>query len=86
MPIVEIKLPRDVAPIETLERVREATREHVLDSLSAERSHHDYIVISEGIAKVGDGVPLVLVDQRPGREKWRKEKFPKMVQATMRKL
>lgn len=84
MPIVNIRLPRNIAPEDTLERVRIATKGHVLASLSADQSHHDYVTISEDIAKIGDGVPLVEVDQRVGREKWRKEKFAKLVQKTIK--
>lgn len=83
MPVVEIKVPKDIADAETLESVRVATKEHVLESLSADQAHHDYVVVSENIGTVGDGLPLVLVDQRPGREKWRKEKFANLVQQTL---
>lgn len=33
--------------------------------------------------KMGDGVPLVKVDQRPGREKWRKEQFSQRIAKTI---
>lgn len=83
MPVVEIKLPKNVASDETLERIRAATKQHVLQSLSADMAHQDYVVVQEVIGKVGCGVPLIQVDQRPGREKWRKEKFSKLVQETL---
>jgi hypothetical protein len=35
--------------------------------------------VLEVLGKMGDGVPLVKVDQRPGREKWRKEEFSKRI-------
>lgn len=83
MPVVEIKLPKNIADDETLERIRVTTKNHVLGSLSADMAHQDYVVVSEVIGKIGCGVPLVEVDQRPGREKWRKEKFSKLVQKTL---
>ena len=78
MPIVQIKVPKGMASEETLEQVRVATRANVLEALSASQAHHDYVTVSEEIGKIGDAFPLVLVDLRPGREQWRKEKFAKL--------
>ena len=83
MPIVEIQVPKNVGDEATLERVRVACRQHVLDTLSADRAHHDYVTIVEVLGKPGDGVPVVKVDQRPGREKWRKEQFSKRIAKTL---
>lgn len=77
MPIVQIKVPKNRASEEVLEAARLKTRENVLESLSATQAHHDYVTVSEEIGKIGDAFPLVLVDLRVGRERWRKEKFAK---------
>lgn len=79
MPIVQIHLPKNAGDEATLERIRVACRQHVLDTLSADRAHHDYVTVLEVLGKMGDGCPLVKVDQRPGREKWRKEAFSKRI-------
>ena len=71
MPIVEIQVPKGAAKEEALERIRVACREHVLGTLSADQAHHDYVTVIEVLAKYGDGVPLVKVDLRPGRDTWR---------------
>ncbi|CAK9078400.1 Tautomerase domain-containing protein [Durusdinium trenchii] len=83
MPIVQIHLPKNCADEATLERIRVACRQHVLDTLSADRAHHDYVTVVEVLGKMGDGVPLVKVDQRPGREKWRKEQFSQRIAKTI---
>ena len=46
-------------------------------------AHQDYVVVQEVVGKIGCGVPLIQVDQRPAREKWRKEKFSKPVQLNL---
>ena len=83
MPIVQIHLPKNAGDEATLERIRVACRQHVLDTLSADRAHHDYVTVGEVLGKMGDGVPLVKVDQRPGREKWRKEQFSQRIAKTI---
>lgn len=47
MPIVQIHLPKNCADEATLERIRVACRQHVLDTLSADRAHHDYVTVVE---------------------------------------
>ncbi|CAJ1452809.1 unnamed protein product [Effrenium voratum] len=77
MPIVEIQVPKNMGDDAALERIRLACKQHVLDNLSADKAHHDYVTVLEVVGKPGDGCPVVKVDQRPGREKWRKEAFAK---------
>jgi len=79
MPIVQIKLPKGCADEITLEKVRLGVKASVLETLSPKDSRHDYVVVSEAIGKIGDGLPFVLVDMRPGREQERKEAFATFV-------
>jgi phenylpyruvate tautomerase PptA (4-oxalocrotonate tautomerase family) len=79
MPIVQIKLPKGFASEQQMEKVRLGAKASVLKTLSPKDSRHDYVVVSEEIGKIGDGLPLVLVDMRPGREHERKEAFAKFV-------
>ncbi len=83
MPIVQIKLPKGCADEETLEKVRLGAKANVLKTLSPKESRHDYVVVSEEFGEIGDGLPFVLVDMRPGREHARKEAFAKAVSETI---
>ena len=44
-----------------------------LDTLAQKETKYDYVAVSEVFGEIGDGVPLITVDLRPGREAERKK-------------
>lgn len=79
MPIVRIDLPHGFADADAMEKVRVETKTAVLKTLSPKDSRHDYVVVAEAVGKIGDGMPVVNVDMRPGREPDRKAEFAELV-------
>ena len=45
----------------------------MLDTLAPKETKYDYVAVREVFGEIGDGVPLVTVDLRPGREPERKK-------------
>jgi len=72
MPVIRIEVPEGV-PVETKRRIREGAKQAVLDTLAPKETKYDYVAVREVFAEIGDGVPLITVDLRPGREAERKK-------------
>lgn len=72
MPVIRIDVPRDTA-VETQKRIRLAVKDAVLRTLAPKETKYDYVAVREVVGNIGDGVPLVEVDLRPGREPERKK-------------
>lgn len=72
MPVIRIDVPRGT-PVDTQVRIRLAVKEAVLKTLAPKETKYDYVAVREAVAEIGDGVPLVQVDLRPGREAERKK-------------
>ena len=72
MPVIRIEVPEDT-PTETKRQIREGTKQAVLDTLAPKETKYDYVAVREVYAEIGDGVPLITVDLRPGREPERKK-------------
>jgi len=72
MPVIRIDVPENT-PSETKRRIREGTKQAVLDTLAPKETKYDYVAVREVFGEIGDGVPLVTVDLRPGREPERKQ-------------
>ena len=71
MPVIRIEVPEGTA-LETKRNIRLGVKQAVLDTLAPKETKYDYVAVSEVFAEIGDGVPLVTVDLRPGREADRK--------------
>lgn len=72
MPVIRIEVPEGTAA-DIKKRLREGAKQAVLDTLAPKETKYDYVAVNEVFAKIGDGVPLVTVDLRPGREAHRKK-------------
>lgn len=72
MPVIRIEVPEGT-PQDTKRRIREGVKQAVLDTLAPKETKYDYVAVREVFAEIGDGVPLVEVDLRPGREAERKK-------------
>ncbi len=72
MPVIRIDVPRGTA-VDAQVRIRLAVKEAVLKTLAPKETKYDYVAVREAVAEIGDGVPLVEVDLRPGREAERKK-------------
>ena len=72
MPVIRIEIPEGT-PAEIKTRIRDGVKQAVLDTLAPKETKYDYVAVREVFGIIGDGVPLVTVDLRPGREPDRKK-------------
>ena len=72
MPVVRIEVPEGTST-EIKRRIRVAVKEAVLRTLAPKEAKYDYVAVREAFGEIGDGLPLVTVDLRPGREPERKK-------------
>lgn len=72
MPVIRIEVPEGTSA-ETKKNLREGAKQAVLETLAPKETKYDYVAVNEVFAPIGDGVPLVTVDLRPGREPERKK-------------
>jgi len=72
MPVIRIEIPEGNTA-DTKQRIRAGAKQAVLDTLAPKETKYDYVAVREVFAEIGDGVPLVTVDLRPGREAERKK-------------
>ena len=72
MPVIRLEVPAGT-PAGMQETIRTAVKTAVLKTLAPKQTKYDYVAVREAVAEIGDGVPLVEVDLRPGREPERKK-------------
>ncbi len=72
MPIVRIVVPEST-PTNTKSRIRDEIKRAVLLTLAPKETKYDYVSVSEAFGVIGDGLPIVDVDLRPGRSPERKK-------------
>ncbi len=72
MPVIRIEVPEGTAA-DTKRTIREDVKEAVLKTLAPKETKYDYVAVREVFGEIGDGLPLVTVDLRPGRETERKK-------------
>jgi len=72
LPVIRIEIPEGVS-LEIKRRIREGAKQAVLDTLAPKETKYDYVAVREVFGEIGDGVPLITVDLRPGREPERKK-------------
>lgn len=72
MPVIRIEVPEGSSAA-TKRRIREGAKQAVLDTLAPKETKYDYVAVREVFGEIGDGVPLITVDLRPGREAERKK-------------
>ena len=72
MPVIRVELPIGTL-VETKTIIRNGVKQAVLDTLAPKETKYDYVAIREAYGEIGDGLPLIEVDLRPGREPERKK-------------
>ena len=72
MPLIRIDLPEGTE-IEKKQVIHKRVREVVLRTLAPKQVKYDYVSIREAYGIIGDGLPVIDVDLRPGREPERKK-------------
>jgi len=72
MPVIRIEVPEGTLQ-DTKQRIREGAKQAVIDTLAPKETKYDYVAVREVFAEIGDRVPLITVDLRPGREPERKK-------------
>ncbi|MEM7404106.1 MAG: tautomerase family protein [Pseudomonadota bacterium] len=84
MPVIRIEVPEGTAH-EIKHRIRLGAKQAVLDTLAPKETKYDYVAVREVFAEIGDGVPLVTVDLRPGREPARKQALAEALAALLKR-
>ena len=72
MPVIRVEVPAGTS-VDTQKSIRTAIKAAVLRTLAPKETKYDYVAVREVVGEIGDGVPLVEVDLRPGREPERKK-------------
>ena len=72
MPRIRVVVPEGTSP-EKKDNIRTNIKEAVLRTLAPKETKYDYVSISEAFGVIGDGLPVVDVDLRPGRSPERKK-------------
>ena len=72
MPVIRVEVPTGTSA-DTQRTIRTEVKAAVLRTLAPKETRYDYVAVREVLGEIGDGVPLVEVDLRPGREPERKK-------------
>ncbi len=72
MPVIRIDVPEQTGHAAKA-AIRDGVKAAVLRTLAPKETKYDYVSIVEAFGVIGDGLPLVSVDLRPGREPERKK-------------
>jgi phenylpyruvate tautomerase PptA (4-oxalocrotonate tautomerase family) len=83
MPVIRIEIPEGT-PMEIKRNIRNGVKQAVLDTLAPKETKYDYVAVREVFGVIGDGVPLVTVDLRPGREAERKKALVDAIAAILK--
>ena len=83
MPVIRIEVPEGTST-DSKRRIRDSVKQAVIDTLAPKETKYDYVAVKEVFAEIGDGVPLVTVDLRPGREAERKKALTDAIAAIMK--
>jgi phenylpyruvate tautomerase PptA (4-oxalocrotonate tautomerase family) len=83
MPVIRIEVPEGTTA-DTKKRIRQGVKQAVLNTLAPKETKYDYVAVREAFAELGDGLPLVTVDLRPGREPARKKALVDAIAVIMR--
>ena len=72
MPLIRIDVPEGVSK-DIKKQIHIKVREVVLKTLAPKEVKYDYVSIREAFGYIGDGLPVIDVDLRPGRDARRKK-------------
>ena len=85
MTVVRVEVPEGT-PTETKRLLRESVKAAVLKTLAPKETKYDYVAVREVFGEIGDGVPIVTVDLRPGREAERKKALADAIAEVLREI
>ena len=74
MPLIRVSLPEGITN-EKKAQIRKRIKNAVLKTLAPKEIKYDYVSIISAHGEIGDGLPVVDIDLRPGRETERKKKL-----------
>lgn len=83
MPVIRIDVPEGT-PQDTKRRIREGIKQAVLETLAPKETKYDYVAVREAFGEIGDGLPLITVDLRPGRSAPRKKALADAIAALLK--
>ena len=83
MPVIRIEVPEGTSQ-DIKRRIRDGAKQAVIDTLAPKETKYDYVAVCEVFAEIGDGVPLITVDLRPGREAERKKALTDAIAALLK--
>ena len=72
MPLIRIDVPEGIS-LNIKKEIHTRVREVVLKTLAPKEVKYDYVSIRESFGFIGDGLPVIDVDLRPGRDARRKK-------------
>ena len=72
MPLIRIDVPEG-GSTDIKKQIHSKVREVVLKTLAPKEVKYDYVSIREAFGFIGDGLPVIDVDLRPGRDARRKK-------------
>ncbi len=84
MPVIRIEVPEGTS-LDRKRRIREGVKQAVLDTLAPKETKYDYVAVREVFGEIGDGLPLVTVDLRAGREAERKKALVDAIAALLKR-
>ena len=82
MPVIPIEVPENTAI--KLKKIREQIKQAALKTLAPRETKYNDVAIREASVEIGDGLPLVEVDLRPGREPPRKKNLVNAIAAVLK--
>ena len=72
MPLIRVNLPEGISN-EKKGQIKNRIKDAVLKTLAPKEIKYDYVSIISAYGEIGDGLPVVDIDLRPGREPERKK-------------
>lgn len=85
MPVVRVEIPEST-PVEIAAELRRRVRAAVERTLAPKEVKYEYVAVRRVLAELGDGVPAVTVDLRPGRGAERKAALVRQLEVIFEEL
>ncbi len=85
MPLIRVSLPEGITN-EKKAQIRKRIKNAVLKTLAPKEIKYDYVSIISAHGEIGDGLPVVDIDLRPGRETERKKKLVDQISIILKEI
>ena len=83
MPLIRIDVPEGIS-LKIEREIHIKVRKVVLKTLAPKEVKYDYVSIREAFGNIGDGLPVIDVDLRPGRDARRKKALVDGISAVLK--